>query len=199
MQKQNDRLAPAVQNHLVSRKRSDRGGDPLLKLCLRRGADLARGHLATFENHQGRDRHHAVFRRGLRALVDVQLDDLDLVAHRTGNLVERRSDHATRAAPFSPEIDNDRALRLEHFGFEIGVGNLTNGHLNTSFGSGDAASSEESPQGSCNPNYERTLAGSSFGVPLPMDASSASSEEAEISINSVVSVQSNAVRIGFWG
>src|ERR1700757_2272054 len=61
---------------------SDRSGNPLMQLLLRRGADLARGHLAALEDHQGGDRHHAVLRRGLRALVDVELDDLDLVAHR---------------------------------------------------------------------------------------------------------------------
>src|SRR5882724_12992652 len=59
---------------------SDRSGDPLLQLRLRRGADLARGHLAALKDHQGRDRHHAIFRRCFRALVDVQLHDLDLVA-----------------------------------------------------------------------------------------------------------------------
>src|SRR6185312_15661823 len=37
--------------------RSDRGGDPLLELLLRRGADLARGELAVLEDHQRRDRH----------------------------------------------------------------------------------------------------------------------------------------------
>src|SRR5436190_3177622 len=109
---------------------SDRSGDPLLQLRLRRGADLARGHLAALEDHQGRDRHHAVFRGRLRALVDVQLHDLDLVAHRAGNLVEGGCDHAAGAAPFGPEIDDHRPGRVEHFGFEIGVGNLANGHGN---------------------------------------------------------------------
>src|ERR1700735_4849376 len=114
--------------------RSHRGGDPLLQLLLRCGADLTRGHLAALEDHQRRDRHHAVFRGRLRALVDVQLDDLDLVAHRAGNLIERGCDRAAGAAPFGPEINYDRAGRLEHFGFEIGIGNLANGHWNTSSG-----------------------------------------------------------------
>src|ERR1700677_3830069 len=125
--------SPAVRTNHQNR-RSDRSGDPLLQLLLRRGADLARGHLAALEDHQGRDRHHAVFRGRLRALVDVQLHDLDLVAHRAGNLVECGRDHAAGAAPFGPEIDHDRTGRLEHFGFEIGVRNLANGHRNTSFG-----------------------------------------------------------------
>src|ERR1700681_1889809 len=114
-------------------QRSDRGSDPLLQLLLWRRADLARGHLAALEDHQRRDRHHAVFRGRLRALVDVELHDLDLVAHRAGNLVKRGRDHAAGAAPFGPEIDHYRAGRLEHFGFEIGVRTLANGHWGTSF------------------------------------------------------------------
>src|SRR5246127_2728415 len=114
--------------------RSDRSRDPLLQLGLRRGADLARGHLAALEDHQGRDRHHAILRRRLRALVDVELHDLDLLAHRAGDLIERGSDHAAGAAPFGPEVDHDGPLCVEHFGFEIGVRNLANGHGNTSFG-----------------------------------------------------------------
>src|SRR3954463_11803064 len=130
---QNGRLSPAVSKNNFVRGGSDRGGDPLLQLRLRCRADLAGGHLAALEDHQGRDRHHAVFRRGLRALVDVELHDLDLVAHRAGDLVECGCDHAAGAAPFRPEIDDDRAVCLEHFGFEIGVRNLTNGHGSTSY------------------------------------------------------------------
>src|SRR5262249_9804856 len=93
-----------------------------------RGADLTGGHFAALEDHQGRDRHHAVFRGRLRALIDVKLYDLDLVAHRTSDLVERRSDHAAGAAPFGPEVDHDWAVRLENLCLEIGVRNLANGH-----------------------------------------------------------------------
>src|SRR6476620_5862993 len=124
---------PAIRRPFQNQQietRSDRSGDPLLQLRLRRGADLAGGHLAALEDHQGRDRHHAVFRGRLRALVDVQLHDLDLVAHRAGNLVEGGGDHAAGAAPFGPEVDDHRPGRLEHFGFEIGVRNLANGHGN---------------------------------------------------------------------
>src|SRR5580704_9266769 len=35
---------------------SHRRGDPLLELCLWGSADLARGHFAVLEQHQGRDR-----------------------------------------------------------------------------------------------------------------------------------------------
>ena len=33
----------------------------------------------------------------------------------------------------APALDHDRAGRVEHFGFEIDVRNLANGHWNTSF------------------------------------------------------------------
>src|SRR6202022_5197720 len=82
-------------------KRSDCGSNPLLQLLLRRRADLARGHFAALEDHQGRDRHHAVFRGRLRALVDVELYDLDFFAHRSRHLVGRGRHHGAGAAPFS--------------------------------------------------------------------------------------------------
>src|SRR3977135_2547529 len=149
---------PASFSNRYGARASDRGGDPLLQLLLRRGADLARGHLAALEDHQGRDRHHTVFRGRLRALVDVQLHDLDLVAHHAGNLVERRRDHAAGAAPFGPEIDHDRAGRVEHFGVEIGVRNLANGHWEylVRFGK-DAA--QRIAAWIMQPTYERALAG----------------------------------------
>src|ERR1700760_3366772 len=141
---------------------SDRSGNPLLQLLLRRRADLTRGHLAALEDHQGRDRHHAVFRRSLRALVDVELHDLDLLAHRAGDLVERGSDHAAGTAPFGPEVDHDGALCIEHFGFEIGVRNLANGHGSTSFcWRGALRIAPESWQ----ETYERGVAGSSMTRP----------------------------------
>src|ERR1700730_2413832 len=156
---------PAVfRKYSIADSRSDRSRNPLLQLLLRRGADLARRHFAALEDHQGRDRHHAVFRSRLRALIDVQLHDLDLVAHGAGNLVERRRDHAARAAPFGPEIDHDRADRLEHFGVEIGVRNLANGHWDTSSGWEDAA--ERIAASIMHSTYERMVAGSSFDIPL---------------------------------
>src|SRR5262249_30930552 len=176
---------------------SDRSGNPLLQLLLRRGADLARSHLAAFEDHQGRDRHHAIFRGRLRALVDVELHDLDLLAHRAGDLVERGSNHAARATPFGPEIDDDRPLGLEHFSFEIGVRNLANGHGNTSYGWRSGA--RESRRGAWLKRMNRMLPGQAWRSPLAADASSASSAGAEISMKSVLSVQSRAARMARWG
>src|SRR5882757_5232925 len=189
---------PAVFSNHYRPRASDRGGDPLLQLLLRRGADLARGHLAALEDHQGRDRHHAVFRGRLRALVDVQLHDLDLVAHHAGNLVERGRDHAAGAAPLGPEIDHDRTGRVEHFGLEIGVRNLANGHWEylVQFGK---MRLKESPPGSCSQRMNAILPGQARSSLWIWAASSASSAGEEISMNSAVSVQSSAARTGSWG
>ena len=162
-------------------------GDPLLQLLLRRGADLARGELAVLEQHQRRDRHDAVLRRGARVLVDVELDDLDLVAHRAGDLLERRRDHAARAAPLGPEVDHDRAGRLEHLGLESRVGNLANGHGNL-VRIGDHEQCGREPM-----NEPAERQGRHAEVRMP---SAASSSAAGISIKSGVSVQTSAARTG---
>src|SRR5580692_7185042 len=112
---------PATTSEISIRPESNRSGDPLLELLLRRGADLARGELAVLEQHQRRDRHDAVFRRNTGVLVDIEFDDLDLAVERMGNLFQSRCDHATGAAPFRPKIHNYRAARLEHVGFERGI------------------------------------------------------------------------------
>src|SRR3954470_19449559 len=192
----NGRLIAGRQRKLFE-ARSDRSRNPLLQLLLRRGADLARGHLAALEDHQGRDRHHAIFRRRLRAFVDVQLDDLDLVAHRAGDFVQRRRDHAAGAAPFRPEIDHDRASRLKHLGFEIGVRNLANGHWDTSFAAVESAT--ESPPKSSSQPMNGGVPGQAWSSLWMMVASCASSAEAGISIISGVSVHSRAARIGRLG
>src|SRR6202035_5531776 len=108
--------------------------------------------------------------------------DLDLVAHDAGNLVECRRNHAAGAAPLGPEIDHDRAGRLEHFGLEIGVRNLANGHWDTSFGLGETRP-EESPPESCGQSMNAALPGQARTSPWIMLACCASSAGAEISIN----------------
>src|SRR5947209_4826995 len=118
--------------------------------------------------------------------------------HRTGNVVQRWRNHAARATPFGPEIDHDRPGRLEHLSFEIGVRNLANGHRNTSFSSGENGLENRRRDHADQPMNE-ALRGQGSGHDEMMDASCASSAEAEISINSGVSVQSRAARIGKWG
>src|SRR5262249_11555920 len=86
------------------------------------------GHLAVLGPHQRRNREDAVFRRRFRVLVDIELDDLVLAAHRHRDLLERRRDHAAGTAPFSPEIDHHRLAGLQDLSLGRRVGNLANAH-----------------------------------------------------------------------
>src|ERR1700712_3382528 len=52
-----------------------------------------------------RDAGDAVLHRGLRVLVDVELEDGELVAVLDGELFENRCDLAARTAPLGPEVD----------------------------------------------------------------------------------------------
>ena len=61
-------------------------------------------------------------------LVDVELDDLDLVAELAGDFLQRRSDHTAGAAPFRPEVDDDRFGRFQHIRFKAGVRHFADGH-----------------------------------------------------------------------
>jgi hypothetical protein len=122
----NGRLSsrPSVKKIVSAGSGCGRRGDPLLQLLLRRGADLARCEFAVLEQHQGRDRHDAVFRRRCRVPVHVELHDLHPAVHRAGDLVERGRDLLARAAPLGPEVDHHRLIALQHLGVEIRVGNL---------------------------------------------------------------------------
>src|SRR5262245_30306951 len=180
-------------NRSGSRRRGG-AGDPLLELLLGRGADLARGELAALEHHQRRDRHDAVLLCGLRALVDVELDDLDLAAERAGDLLERRGDHAARPAPLGPEIDHDRLGRLEHLSLEIRVGNLANPHGRPRF-----VGERANPARERNPNVWTRVRSVKACHAEVSRAISASSTSAESSIRSGTSVQISAARTGRSG
>src|SRR5262249_9044719 len=169
-----------------------RRGDPLFQLLLRRRANLARGHLAVLENHQRRDRLDAVLGRGLRVLIDVELDDLDLAVERARDLFERRRDHAAGTAPFGPKIHNDRAGRLQHLGFESGVRNLANGH-----GKMPRCSATAPRVGGR--TYERARPASRRLHAEVTVASAASRLASEISMRSGTSVYTSAVRMRLPG
>ena len=153
--------SPPAACHSKLVRASHRGSDPLLQLLLRCGADLPRGHLAVLEDHQRRDRHDAVLRGGLRILVDVELQDLDLVAERARDFLERRRDHPARTAPFGPEIHHDRAGRLQYLGLESGVRNLVHGHGDTSFSALFRYCRNAVPEHSVPETYEAPRAASS--------------------------------------
>src|SRR5579859_735957 len=66
--------------------------------------------LAVLEDDHGRDRHDPELHRRRRVLVDVHLHDLDLVSHLPIDLLDDRRDHAARAAPRRPEVDQHRLV-----------------------------------------------------------------------------------------
>src|SRR5207302_4787284 len=78
---------------------------PLLDLAARGGADFLRDRLPALEQQHGRDAAHAVATGRVGILVDVELGDRHFVTELARNFLERRSDHAARTAPFSPEVD----------------------------------------------------------------------------------------------
>src|SRR3546814_9076045 len=63
---------------------------PSLELALGRSADLRRGGLAILEKDHGGDTANAIFGRGVRMIVNIQLGDRDFVTEFVGNL-DRKS------------------------------------------------------------------------------------------------------------
>src|SRR5262245_4117707 len=117
---------PAVKKH--SKAPLYGGADPLMQFLLRCGSDLASGFLAVFEQHQGWNRHDAVLPGCFWVLVDIELDDLHLVAELPGNFFERWPDHAAGSAPFCPEIHDHRFGRFQNIRFETRVRHFADGH-----------------------------------------------------------------------
>src|SRR5262249_3989929 len=74
------------------------------------------------------DRHDAVLGRGIWVLVDVELDDLNLVAELSRNLFKRRGDHAAWATPFRPEIHDHRFGRFQYIRFKTSVRHFADRH-----------------------------------------------------------------------
>ena len=106
----------------------DRGVDPAHQLLLGLGADLGGGDLAVLEQQQGGDRADVVARRRRRVLVDVDLHHLELAIHLLGDVLQRGADHAARAAPLGPEVDQDGRVGLQDFLLEGGIGRF-DGHM----------------------------------------------------------------------
>ena len=92
----------------------------LLQLLLRVRPDDRLDGLAAFEEDQRRDRQHLEVGGRLLVLVDVQLHDPQ-VGPLGGDLLEHRRDHPAGTAPRRPEVDEHRALGLDHLGLEVGV------------------------------------------------------------------------------
>jgi hypothetical protein len=72
--------------------------------------------LTIFEDDQGRDGHNAKTACGIRVVVNVYFDDFELGAHFSVDLLQDRSDHFARAAPRSPEVNQDSTALLYFLG-----------------------------------------------------------------------------------
>jgi hypothetical protein len=70
------------------------------------------------EDKESRDGHNRVLTGDIRRLVDIDLNDLDFTFYFSFNLLNDRIESLAGTAPGSPEINQDRDLGLENFGFE---------------------------------------------------------------------------------
>src|SRR5207237_7983317 len=84
--------------------------EPLHQLWLGHEADDALDSLAVREQDHRRDARDAEVHRRVLVLVDVELDDPQLAGLLSGDLLQNGSDHAARAAPLRPEVDEHGRL-----------------------------------------------------------------------------------------
>src|SRR5438093_7139103 len=84
--------------------------DLLEETVLRHVADETLRLLTVLEQDHRGDRAHAVAPRGDGVRVHVELRDLQRLAALGGDLLQDGRDHATRAAPRGPEVDQHRTI-----------------------------------------------------------------------------------------
>src|SRR5207244_11876398 len=85
----------------------------LHQLGLRMEANDTVGLAAVLEQDHRRDRADAEASRGDRIGIDIELGDADLLTLLARDLFEDRRDHAARAAPRRPKVDEHGRLRLQ--------------------------------------------------------------------------------------
>ena len=76
-------------------------------------------HLSTFEDKNRRDTVNVIFLRQIRFIVNIDLTDFILAVALFSQLFHYRSEHLTRSAPFSPEINKYRNIGLQDLGFKV--------------------------------------------------------------------------------
>src|SRR3546814_10543656 len=102
-----------------------------LEVARGRSADRRRGGLAILEKDKGGDTANAIFCRGVRMYVNIQLGDRDFVTEFVGNFLQSRADHFTGAAPLRPEVHEHGLIRTQHVRCEAAVGNRLGRHMNS--------------------------------------------------------------------
>lgn len=93
----------------------DEFGDSLL----RNRADQLSDALPILEDEQSGDAHDAETTREFGLIVHVDLEDLGSAIVFRGDLFDERRDRSARAAPFGPEVDQDRDFGLQDLRFKI--------------------------------------------------------------------------------
>src|SRR5665213_3006139 len=91
---------------------------------LRDEADDAVDGLAALEEDEARDPGDAVLPGDRGVLVGVHLHEADPVAELTGDLLDDGREHAARAAPGGPKIDQDGLVGAQHGGREGALGDV---------------------------------------------------------------------------
>src|SRR3990172_1748480 len=89
---------------------------------LRRRAHQLFDDFPALKEQKRRDRADAVLGRERLLVVHVDLHDLRPSLEITRQLLERRSDHATRSAPLGPKIHEDWLIGFQHLSLEVLLG-----------------------------------------------------------------------------
>jgi hypothetical protein len=87
----------------------------LLDLRFSDCANFLLHHPAFLENQQCRDAANLVTAGRLNIRVHIYFADLDSASIFRSDLIDRRTHLSTRAAPFCPEVNQNRLRRLQHF------------------------------------------------------------------------------------
>ena len=106
---------------------SHRTVDGCGKIFLAGDPDELLHELTVLQDDHGRDGHDAELLRHLAVGIDIELSDLGGSFKIGGQFIDDRRKLPTGAAPFRPEIDDDRLGGLHGLGCEIGVGELEGG------------------------------------------------------------------------
>jgi hypothetical protein len=106
-----------------------RGNDPIqsgFEIALGAHSDDLLRNVTVLKNKQCGDGFDAVFDSQALVLVDVDFANANFAVVFGGEFIKDWSNHFTRSAPFRPKVDESRSLRLDDFGFKIGVSESEN-------------------------------------------------------------------------